>query len=77
MATLIQIIIVLVQLSLAVTFFRKAQDGFERQSVPIANVGTGAEDATAARGDPRWLALIRVPLPPLLPASRPEATAWL
>ncbi len=74
MATLTQILIVLVQLSLAVTLFRKAQPAFERPSVPYtAKVETGAEDATAARGDPRWLALIRVP-PPLLAASRPGPT---
>ena len=30
------------------------------------------EDVTAARGDPRWLALVRVPLPPPL-APRPGA----
>ncbi len=72
MATLTKIIIVLVQLSLAVTFFHKAEDAFERQSVPcIATVraggGTDAADATDARRDPKWLALARVPLPPLLP----------
>jgi hypothetical protein len=72
MATLTRILIVLVQLSLAATLLHKAHDEFERRSVPCtAKVGTGAEDATAARGDPRWLALIRAPPPPLLAASRP------
>ena len=90
MATLTKIIIVLLQLSLAAAFFRKVDGAFERESVPVAMMGTGAADVTAARGDPKWLALVRVPLPPLvLPTSHvsavrsrrspstPEAAAWL
>ena len=90
MATLTKIIVVLLQLSLAGAFFRKVEGAFERESVPVAKAGTGAADMTAARGDPKWLALVRVPLPPrLLPPghvsevrsrrspSTPEATAWL
>jgi len=91
MATLTKITVVLLQLALAVALLRKVEGAFERQSVPcIAKLGTGADDVYAARGDPKWLALARVPLPPLvLPTSRasavgsrrspstPEATAWL
>jgi len=93
MATLTKIIVVLLQLSLAGAFFRKVEGAFERESVPVAMMGTNAAraaDVTAARGDPKWLALVRVPLPPLvLPTSHvsavrsrrspstPEAAAWL
>jgi hypothetical protein len=90
MATLTKIIVVLLQLSLAGAFFRKVEGAFERESVPVAMMGTGAADVAAARGDPKWLALVRVPLPPLLrppghvsavrsrrSPSTPEATAWL
>ena len=87
MATLTKIIVVLLQLSLAGAFFRKVEGAFERESVPIAMIGAGAADMTAARGDPKWLALVRVPLPRLLlppghasavrSPSTPEAAAWL
>ena len=90
MATLTKIIIVLLQLSLAAAFFRKVDGAFERESVPVAMMVTGAKDVTATRGDPKWLALVRVPLPPLLlppgdvsavrsrrSPSTAEATAWL
>jgi hypothetical protein len=46
---------------------------FEHESVPsIATVTmarTGPEDVTAARGDPKWLALVGVPPPLLVPLS--------
>jgi hypothetical protein len=79
MATLTKITVVVFQLALAVALFRKAEGAVERPSVPcIATVrgegGIGVGDATAARGDPKWLALVRVPLPPLL-LPTPEGTA--
>ena len=90
MATLTKIIVVLLQLSLAGAFFGKVEGAFERESVPVAMMVAGAADMTAARGDPKWLALVRVPLPPLLlppghasavrsrrSPSTPEGAAWL
>jgi hypothetical protein len=90
MATLTQIIVVLLQLSLAGALFHKVDGAFERESVPVAKAGTAVADANAARGDPKWLALVRVPLPPpLLPQghmsavrsrrspSTPGGAAWL
>lgn len=67
MATLTKILIVLVQLSLTATLFRKAGQTFEREPPPsvaaTTMARTGADDVTAARGDPKWLALVRMPPP--------------
>jgi len=71
MAALTKIVVVLFQLSLAATVFHKALGSFERDTIAgDVHLETGADDASAARGDPKWLALARVPLPPLLFAVR-------
>jgi hypothetical protein len=68
MATLSNVLTVLVQFALAAMLLRKATPPFERETVDtVADVMAariGADNVSASRGDPRWLALIRVP-PPL------------
>ena len=49
MATLTKIILVLLQLSLAGAFFRKVDGAFERESVPVAMMVTGAILARSRR----------------------------
>jgi hypothetical protein len=80
MATAGKILFVLVQFSLAATLLRKTAPPVERETVDtVADVMTasnGADEGAASRGDPRWLARIRVPPPlPWSLSSRGEGTA--
>jgi hypothetical protein len=79
MATLGKILIVLVQFSLAATLLRRAPPAVEREPIPAVaalTAGTGADNVIASRGDPKWLALVRVPPPSRTsPSSHREGTA--